>query len=75
MLTTVLGMLPLVLIQMEVERRKIRSTLALSTVGGLITSTIFILVAIPLFYYHGDRIRTWGYKKVEEMRKAWRNFG
>jgi len=73
--TTVLGMLPLVLIQMEVGRRKIWSTLALTTVGGLISSTIFILIAIPILYYHGDGIRFWGNKKVEELREAWKRYG
>ncbi|HDZ25154.1 hypothetical protein LCGC14_1145720, partial [marine sediment metagenome] len=48
--TTVLGMLPMVLIQAEEGKRQIWSSLALSAVGGLITSTIFILIAIPIFY-------------------------
>ncbi|MCJ7582549.1 MAG: efflux RND transporter permease subunit [Candidatus Aminicenantes bacterium] len=73
--TTVLGMLPLVLIQMEVGRRKIWSTLALTTVGGLVSSTIFILIAIPILYYHGDRIHLWGNRKAEEIREAWRRYG
>ena len=70
--TTVLGMFPLVLIQIEVEKRQIWSTLALSAVGGLISSTIFILIAIPIFYIHGDRLRTWFFSKIEEQRSAWR---
>lgn len=71
--TTVLGMLPLVLIQLEVERKQIWSTLALSAVGGLISSTIFILIAIPILYYYGDRIRGWASAKIEEQREAWRS--
>lgn len=70
--TTVLGMLPLVLIQLEVERKQIWSTLALSAVGGLISSTIFILIAIPILYYYGDRIRGWTFAKIEEQRAAWK---
>jgi len=72
--TTVLGMLPMVLIQAEEGKRQIWSSLALSAVGGLITSTIFILIAIPIFYFYGDRIRTWMYGKTKEISKAWKSF-
>lgn len=71
--TTVLGMLPMVLLQVEEGRRHIWSSLALSAVGGLISSTLFILVAIPIFYLYGDRIREWIMGKAQEMRKAWKN--
>ncbi|UCE41104.1 MAG: efflux RND transporter permease subunit [Candidatus Aminicenantes bacterium] len=72
--TTVLGMLPLVLIQLEVERRRLWSSLALSAVGGLISSTIFILIVIPIFYYYGDRIRGFASNKIGEFKKAWSSF-
>jgi HAE1 family hydrophobic/amphiphilic exporter-1 len=72
--TTVLGMFPMVLIQVEEGKRHIWSSLALSAVGGLISSTIFILVVIPIFYFYGDRIRTWLYGKAKEIAKARRNF-
>ncbi|MFW6140646.1 MAG: efflux RND transporter permease subunit [Acidobacteriota bacterium] len=72
--TTVFGMLPMILIQVEVGRRKIWSTLALSTVGGLISSTLFILIAIPVFYYHGDRIKIWLKNKSIEIKESWRRF-
>ncbi|MBA7528528.1 Multidrug resistance protein MdtC [subsurface metagenome] len=72
--TTVLGMFPMVLIQVEEGKRQIWSSLALSAVGGLITSTIFILIAIPIFYFYGDRIRTWMYGKAKEITKAWKSF-
>jgi HAE1 family hydrophobic/amphiphilic exporter-1 len=71
--TTVLGMLPMVLFQVEEGRRHIWSSLALSAVGGLISSTIFILVAIPIFYLYGDRIRTWAIEKAMELKKAWKS--
>ncbi len=71
--TTVLGMFPLILIQVEVGRRQIWSTLALSAVGGLISSTIFILIAIPIFYFYGDRIRSWAQGKISELKKAREN--
>ncbi|MBL7083246.1 MAG: efflux RND transporter permease subunit [Candidatus Aminicenantes bacterium] len=72
--TTVLGMFPMVLIHVEEGRRQIWSSLALSAVGGLISSTIFILIAIPIFYFYGDRIRTWGFSKLGEFKKAWKSY-
>ena len=72
--TTVLGMLPMILVQVEVGREKIWSTLALSTVGGLISSTLFILIAIPVFYYHGDNIKNWLRDKSLEIKESWRRF-
>ena len=72
--TTVLGMLPLVLIQLEVGRKQIWSSLALSAVGGLISSTLFILIAIPIFYLYGNSIRSWALGKIEEFKRAWKNF-
>jgi HAE1 family hydrophobic/amphiphilic exporter-1 len=66
--TTVFGMLPLILIGAETNKRQIWSSLALCTVGGLTTSTLFILVVIPVLYYHGDALRAWGAEKVREAR-------
>lgn len=72
--TTVLGMLPLVLIQLEVGRRKIWASLALSTIGGLVTSTLFILIVIPIFYYYGDNLRAWTAQKINDLKNAWTRF-
>ena len=72
--TTVLGMLPLVLIQVEAGRRQIWASLALSAVGGLISSTIFILITIPIFYYYGDGIRNFTSSKITELKKAWKAY-
>lgn len=72
--TTVLGMLPLVLIQVEAGRRQIWASLALSAVGGLISSTIFILITIPIFYYYGDSIRIFTARKIAELKKAWKAY-
>lgn len=69
--TTVLGMLPMLLIQAEVAKRRIWASLALSTVGGLISSTIFILVVIPIFYYYGQGFRSWGKQRLAELRQSW----
>jgi len=72
--TTVLGMLPLVLIQVEEGRKGIWRSLALSAVGGLISSTIFILIAIPIFYFYGDKIRFWASEKIKELKEGWEKF-
>lgn len=53
--TTVFGLLPLLLIQLETGRRQIWSSLALATLGGLTASTLFIFLAIPIFYYYFTR--------------------
>jgi len=50
--TTVLGMLPLIILKKDTaSSADIWSNLALCTVGGLTTSAIFILVVLPIFYY------------------------
>ena len=72
--TTVLGMLPMLLIQVEVGKKQIWSSLALSAVGGLTSSTIFILIAIPIFYFYGDAVRAWAHSRLQELRKAWKRF-
>jgi HAE1 family hydrophobic/amphiphilic exporter-1 len=72
--TTVLGMLPLVLIQLDEGKRQIWASLALSAVGGLISSTVFILIAIPIFYYYGDGIRVWFAAKVQVLKESYRSF-
>ena len=66
--TTVFGMLPLLLIGAKANERQIWSSLALCTVGGLTTSTLLILIVIPVLYYHGDGLRAWGAEKAREAR-------
>ncbi|MDX1394607.1 MAG: efflux RND transporter permease subunit [Gemmatimonadota bacterium] len=48
-LTTVFGLLPLVLFAPS-QDQNIWNALALATIGGLISSTMFVLVAIPVAY-------------------------
>ncbi len=48
-LTTVFGLLPLVLFAPS-QDENIWNALALATIGGLISSTLFVLVAIPVAY-------------------------
>jgi HAE1 family hydrophobic/amphiphilic exporter-1 len=54
MLTTVLGLLPLILFS-ETMDATIWNALALATIGGLIASTIFVLTSIPVLYYLFER--------------------
>jgi HAE1 family hydrophobic/amphiphilic exporter-1 len=67
--TTVFGMLPLLLISAETNKRQIWSSLALCTVGGLTTSTLLILIVVPVLYFHGDGLRAWGAEKAREARE------
>ena len=48
-LTTVFGLLPLILFAPS-QDHNIWNALALATIGGLISSTVFVLVAIPVAY-------------------------
>jgi HAE1 family hydrophobic/amphiphilic exporter-1 len=68
--TTVLGMFPLLLVQAEAGKRKIWASLALSAVGGLTSSTIFILIVVPIFYYYGDRLRPWIAARLGELKSS-----
>ncbi|MCI4445858.1 MAG: efflux RND transporter permease subunit [Candidatus Aminicenantes bacterium] len=56
--TTVFGLLPMLLIQLDSGQRQIWSTLALATLGGLTTSAFFIFLVIPIFYYYFCRNKT-----------------
>ncbi len=60
--TTVLGMLPLVLLKEE-GSNDIWSSLALCTVGGLTSSAILILVVMPIFYYLFYKFQRFVFKK------------
>jgi HAE1 family hydrophobic/amphiphilic exporter-1 len=48
-LTTVFGLLPLVLFAQSADEN-IWNSLALATIGGLLSSTVFVLVAVPVAY-------------------------
>ena len=48
-LTTVLGLLPLILFSRS-QDENVWNALVLATVGGLVSSTVFVLVAIPVAY-------------------------
>jgi HAE1 family hydrophobic/amphiphilic exporter-1 len=53
-LTTVLGLLPLILFSETIDAT-IWNALALATIGGLLASTVFVLTSIPVLYYLFER--------------------
>ena len=57
--TTVLGLLPMALgpVLGGSEGAEIRTPMALAVIGGLITSTLLTLVAIPVLYFLFDRLQ------------------
>jgi len=66
--TTIMGMLPLVLIQLETGRRHIWSSLALSTLGGLVSSTLLTLLVVPIFYFSIARYYTTVSKSLNALK-------
>jgi HAE1 family hydrophobic/amphiphilic exporter-1 len=50
----VLGLLPLILFSETIDAT-IWNALALATMGGLVSSTIFVLISIPVLYYLFER--------------------
>jgi len=55
--TTVFGILPMLLLTAATGKRQIWNALALCTAGGLVSSTIFILAIVPIFYYYVEKWR------------------
>ncbi|HUP41774.1 MAG TPA: efflux RND transporter permease subunit, partial [Thermoanaerobaculia bacterium] len=57
--TTVLGLLPMALGPLlgGSEGAEIRTPMALAVIGGLVTSTLLTLVAIPVLYFLFDRLQ------------------
>jgi hypothetical protein len=65
----------MLLIGAQANERQIWSSLALCTVGGLTTSTLLILIVIPVLYYHGDGLKAWGAEKAREARRLFKTHG
>jgi hydrophobic/amphiphilic exporter-1 (mainly G- bacteria), HAE1 family len=70
--TTVFGILPMLFIKAGAGRREIWSSLALCTAGGLVSSTILILIVVPIFYFYGDRLKPWFARQLAEAGSGWR---
>jgi len=68
-MTTILGMLPLVIFREAGSQSDIWSSLALCTVGGLTTSAILILLVLPIFYYYLFRFQK--YLKFVSFKSFW----
>lgn len=65
-LTTSLGLLPLILTRGE--GAELRVPLALTVLGGLITSTFLTLVLVPLLYlWSEDALRKLGFRRASEI--------
>lgn len=62
--TTVLGMLPLIILK-KADASDIWSSLALCTVGGLTTSAFFILFVLPIFYYLFYKLQGFIFKQAK----------
>ncbi len=70
--TTVLGMMPMLLMYTDAGKGEIWSSLALCTAGGLTGSTPLILVVIPVLYHAAERLRPRFARKAREIRLLWR---
>jgi HAE1 family hydrophobic/amphiphilic exporter-1 len=70
--TTVLGMMPMLLLHAEAGKSDIWSSLALCTAGGLAGSTPLILIVIPALYHAAERLRPRFARKSREIRILWR---
>ena len=68
--TTVFGILPMLFVKAEAGKREIWSSLALCTAGGLVSSTVLILIVVPIFYFYGDRLKPWFAGKLREAKAA-----
>jgi HAE1 family hydrophobic/amphiphilic exporter-1 len=70
--TTVLGMMPMLLLHADAGKSDIWSSLALCTAGGLAGSTPLLLAVIPVLYHTAERLRPRFARKVREIRLLWR---
>jgi len=70
--TTVLGILPMLLLHADPGKSDIWSSLALCTAGGLVVSTPLILAVIPVLYQTAERLRPGFALKAREIASIWR---
>jgi HAE1 family hydrophobic/amphiphilic exporter-1 len=69
-ITTVGALLPLLFYKSKTETG-IWSSLALSAIGGLISSTFFTLTVIPILYLLMEKIKIWSKQRKKELMEAW----
>ncbi len=72
-ITTVGALLPLLFYKSETETG-IWSSLALSAIGGLISSTFFTLTVIPILYLLMEKIKLWSQHRKMELIETWQGF-
>ncbi len=70
--TTVLGMLPMLLLHTDAGKSDIWSSLALCTAGGLTASTLLILAVIPVLYHAAEKARPWFARAAWDIGSLWR---
>ncbi len=70
--TTVLGMMPMLLLHADAGKSDIWSSLALCTAGGLTASTPLILAVIPVLYLAAERARPRFARTAREIGSLWR---
>jgi HAE1 family hydrophobic/amphiphilic exporter-1 len=73
-ITTVGALLPLLFYKSETEKTGIWSSLALSAIGGLISSTFFTLTVIPILYLLMEKIKLWSQHRKKELIESWQGF-
>jgi multidrug efflux pump subunit AcrB len=76
--TTVIGLLPLVLFS-ETADANIWNALAYTLIGGLLSSTLFVLTATPALYYLFERgpeaQRIWAESYRQGMKRTYEHVG
>ncbi len=70
--TTVLGMMPMLLLHTDTGKSDIWSSLALCTAGGLTASTLLILAVIPVLYQAAEKARPWFARAACDIGSLWR---
>jgi len=77
--TTVVGLAPLLIQFQEREGQDIWENLALSSIGGLVSSTILLILTMPALYYATIRIKwgamTLGIRIRNRVRRGFRHSG
>jgi HAE1 family hydrophobic/amphiphilic exporter-1 len=73
--TTIAGLAPLLVHLSETADKDIWENLALASIGGLIASTILLIIAFPPLYYYCVRLRwvwrrLWGWLMRKVFRRA-----
>ena len=61
--TTIVGLAPLLVRISSVDERDIWENLALASIGGLIASTVLLIMVMPPFYFYCVRVG-WGIKRL-----------